>query len=168
MLLFRTIHGSTLYRLNHANSDLDYYQVIANRDRLNNRAKYASQRVQAGVDTVTTDLSTFMRYCHAGVPQALEALFSDIPEIDKISDFRHNFYVDTARASVVYKRTIRNFLDEGDYKKVRHACRLVLSLTEIVETGRFHPALTDEQVTLVSNLAENIPQATAWIDERIN
>ncbi len=147
MLLFRTPAGSHLYNLAHAGSDLDYYEVISNRP---NCRRYSKQIIKDGIDTTTVDLSTFMRHCEIGVPQALESLFSPIAEVDLISDFRHNYYVNTAEAYIRYERTIKSFREAGGFKKIRHSFRLELCLTELLEHGRFQPRLTPAQIEWVT------------------
>lgn len=149
-ILFRTIHGSKLYNLDHKDSDTDYYTVIPTRPR--RRKKYAKQTIKDGLDSMVIDLSTFRVYCDMGVPQALEALFSPVPEVDHIDDFRNSYRIDTGAVVERYRRTIKSFSNGEDFKKRRHALRLALNLTEAVETGRFNPRLSPADVVFV-NLA---------------
>lgn len=151
MILLRTIHGSHLYGLNHSNSDIDYYTVVTNKDN-RRKATYAKQTILDGVDSTVIDLSTFMKQVHAGVPQALEALFSQKAEVDVLTHLRKSYRIDTARAVVTYRRTIKNFSFE-DEKHRRHAVRLCFNLEELIQTGRFNPTLNPTQIEMVYRLA---------------
>lgn len=154
--LFRTIHGSHLYGLATARSDCDYYTVIPNRSRA--RKRYAKQIIVGDLDTMVIDFSTFRQYCDIGVPQALEALFSPVAEVDFIADFRRGYRIDTAAVVGRYRRTIKSFSLGGDYKRRRHALRLAVNLREAVETGRFNPVLTRHN-------AEQISIVAGWSDD---
>ena len=68
--LLRSIHGSHLYGLAHANSDNDTYIVV---DQGTRRAK---QKIVGKEDVTVLTLGEFARQIHKGVPQALEALYS--------------------------------------------------------------------------------------------
>lgn len=155
--LLKTIHGSHLYGLAHADSDQDYYTVISRSIR-GTRKKYARQNITDGIDSMTVDLSTFRHFCDEGVPQALEALFSPIPEIDEITDFRNAYTVSLPNVSRTYKRTIRNFINEGSFKRRRHGVRLQLNLDTMIEHGRFNPRLDGCEIAQVNEIA-------GWPDE---
>lgn len=152
-ILFKTIHGSRLYGLATLDSDWDYYTVVATKPH-RRRKKYAKQTIKDGIDSTVIDLSTFRVYCDMGIPQALEALFSPVAEIDMIADFRQNYRVDTAAMMAKYKDTINAFMHKPTYKKQRHALRLALNLTEALETGRFNPRLSREDVIFVDFAAD--------------
>lgn len=153
LLLLRTLHGSHLYGLAHGGSDLDYYSVVSRASR-GNRKKCARQTINAGLDEMVLDLSTFRNFCDEGVPQALEALFAPEPEVDLLTDFRANYMVDTARAVRTYKRTAHNF-SMGNLKQKRHALRLALNLYELLETGRFNPTLSTEEASMITHMARS-------------
>lgn len=138
-ILFRTIHGSRLYNLANEHSDEDYFTVLANRPK--RRARYAKQTIIGEIDSLVMDLSTFMRYCDMGVPQALEAMFSPFPEESKIEDLRWAYRPNLANMRDRYVRTIKAFALSDDFKRRRHAFRLCLNLTEAMDTGRFNPWL---------------------------
>lgn len=152
-VLFRTIHGSRLYGLDNEDSDTDYYTVIPRKST--KKKKYAKQTINDGVDSMVVDFSTFRVYCDMGVPQALEALFSPVPEVDVIADFRNSYRIDTGAVVERYRRTIKSFSLGEEYKKKRHALRLALNLREAVETGRFNPRLSDFDVLFVSRVAQD-------------
>lgn len=71
-----TVHGSHLYGLAHANSDLDTYEVVVGGDK--NFARQSNRET----DALRLHLSRFQRSVRDGVPQALEALFSPVAEYD--------------------------------------------------------------------------------------
>lgn len=149
-VLFRTVHGSHLYGMAHAGSDLDYYEVIPNKGR--ERKRYAKQSIKDGIDRTIVDFSTFRQFCDDGVPQALEACFAPAPEVDHISDFRAAYRVDTARMVARYRRTIKSF-SVGNAKQRRHALRLMINLDEAVITGRFNPVLSKPVIEAITRLA---------------
>lgn len=164
-ILFRTIHGSHLYGLAHAESDKDFYTVVS-REKRGARKKYAKQSIKDGIDSMTVDLSTFMHMCEEGVPQALEAMFSptDMVEIDTIEALRRGYRVNTAKATRTYRRTIRNFA-EGDFKKRRHAARLAINMSEFQETGRFNPQLNQLGIFYCNKMAGlTDAQFEFWLD----
>jgi len=144
-VLFKTVHGSRLYGLNHAGSDEDFYTVVSKVKT--KRAKYARQSIVDGVDSMTMDIGTWLRYCEMGVPQALEAMFSSMPIVDHIGPLRAQYRVGTG-VYERYLRTMKSFAlnDEADeqkaYKKRRHAIRLAYNFREMREVGRFNPTLT--------------------------
>lgn len=139
-ILFRTIHGSRLYGTSRVDSDKDYYTVIANRPHP--RKHYAKQTIKGKLDETVVDLSTWIAYCDKGVPQALEAMFSPVPEVDLLADFRRAYRIDTAAVVGRYQRTIKSFSLGETVKLRRHALRLALNLREAVRTGRFNPKLS--------------------------
>lgn len=139
-VLLETVHGSHLYGLSHADSDLDTYRVVPswNRSRKND-ARHKVDR-EAGVDLTVVGLSTFMRFCSEGVPQALEAMFSPVARVDEIRDLRRSYRVgNTMRRT--YMRTAKNFALSDEPKKQRHALRLLMNLYDAQRTGRFNPVL---------------------------
>lgn len=169
-VLFRTVHGSRLYGLHHAGSDYDYYTVVSKVKTA--RAKYAKQSIVDGVDSVVVDFGTWIGQCQLGVPQALEAMFSDQIIIDKIGPFRHNFYVGT-QCWDRYLRTIKSFAldEENSFKKKRHALRLACNFQDLRRWGRFNPQLVMDDVDAINDSAKNDPQQVydlalgiAWYD----
>jgi hypothetical protein len=149
-VLFKTVHGSHLYGLAHEGSDEDFYVVLSKVKIA--KAKYAKQKIHDGVDTMTVDFGTWVGQCRDGVPQALEAMFSSMPEHDEIGAFRYGFRVGTT-AHERYLRTITSFAMNQDYKRKRHALRLALNFVDLKQYGRFNPTLTDDQVDFVSDYA---------------
>ena len=151
-VLFKTVHGSRLYNLANEFSDEDFFTVVTNQPK--NKARYAKQKVYAsGEDSVVMDFSTWLQSCVKGVPQALEAMFSDMALYDDIASFRASYRVSTS-VFETYLRTIKNFCYDGRYKRKRHALRLALNMHELSRTGRFNPTLSGNQVDFVSELAD--------------
>lgn len=158
-VIFRTVHGSRLYGLANDNSDEDYYAVISKPIReyrfgRQYKTKYAKHRIVDKQDTLVLDLGTWVEQCKAGVPQALEAMFSQMATHDEIPYFRNSFRVGT-QAFETYYRTIKSFaLAEDDtIKRRRHALRLALNLQEMAKTGRFNPTLSPEDARYVTDFA---------------
>lgn len=167
-VLFKTVHGSRLYGLNHAGSDEDFYTVVSKVKT--KKAKYAKQSIVDGIDSMTMDIGTWLRYCEMGVPQALEAMFSQMAIVDHIGPLRAQYHVGTG-VYERYLRTIKSFAlnDEDSFKKKRHAVRLSFNLRDIRETGRFNPTLTPMQKEICSRSANlsgetvyEIAKSIAW------
>lgn len=156
-VLFKTQHGSRLYGLAHAGSDDDYFTVVTKAGNTSNhtRKKYAKQSIVNGVDSNVVDLGTFMVGCYMGVPQYLEAMFSDMTiGEDRIADLRRSFRASNDSYERYY-RTIKSFaLSEDDgIKKRRHALRLALNLRDIGRYGRFNPTLSLEDKEYITAMA---------------
>ena len=150
-VLFKTLHGSRLYGLHHAESDWDYYTVL---DKVKTaKARYAKQKVSGAEDSMTVDFGTWVNMCWIGVPQALEAMFSDQAITDELSDFRSQFRVSTG-ASERYLRTIRSFCYTQDPKRKRHGLRLALNMHDFTRYGRFNPTLTPNEADYVTEQAK--------------
>ena len=156
-VLFKTVHGSRLYGLSHADSDEDFYTVVTKvqtdtRFNRQTRARYAKQKISGSEDSFVVDFGTWVEMCRSGVPQALEAMFSNMTVgDDRIADFRRNFRTGT-EVYARYFRTIKSFaLTEDDgIKKRRHALRLALNLRDMARTGRFNPTLSPEDAEFVT------------------
>jgi len=153
-LLLRTIHGSRLYGLSHANSDHDYFEVYGWK-KFRGR-----QRIADGDDRTRQSYDRFMRYCEKGVPQYLEAMFSHRADFDAFPFDRLTEYgVNYVNARDTYERTIKSFwlsgCENNDFKKRRHSARLALNLTSIYHTGRFNPTLTFGERLLVEARAQS-------------
>jgi len=143
-ILLRTVHGSHLYNLNHDNSDTDYYEVYSGKGR-------AKQTIVGDIDTLRISYDSFMFQCRKGVPQALEALYSPVKEIDEIPFITDSFNPISTEVYKTYVRTIRNFWKEGSLKRKRHAVRLCINLSCIMRYGRFNPSLTQiEKIFVVA------------------
>lgn len=158
-VVFKTMHGSHLYGLNHEDSDQDFYTVVWRGDR-GKRYKFAKQDIVNGVDNVTVDYHTWLGLCAKGVPQALEAMFSPVPEIDKLPFFRQAYHVGISNMRETYYRTMENFVKANDIKRKRHALRLYLNYRDASRYGWFNPRLTEHQVWWVTQVAERMSDST--------
>lgn len=153
-VLLRTIHGSHLYGLAHKGSDKDIYEVIATKRTA--RKRNIKQTIVDGVDKTVVDLSTFMHMVDECVPQALEALWTPVAEVDKLHEFRTQYRVNRAKMKEVYIRTALNFAKNDDVKRRRHAIRLLLNLGAALEYGKFNPRLSEmDKFILRSSLGES-------------
>jgi len=152
-VLFKTIHGSKLYGMDHAGSDEDYYIVTPTRKT--SRQVNAKQKIVDGIDTMAVDFASFVRMAQKGSPQALETMFSRKSKSDFFEDYRTNYYASDPEVIHTYMRTIKNFSYSDTFKLRRHALRLSLNLTELLHTGRFNPTLSPEDVLKISRAAES-------------
>lgn len=152
-IAFRTLHGSRLYGLAHANSDTDMYTVLMS-SGTGGRSRNTHQ-VNGDDDQAKVSMGSFLAQCEKGVPQALEAMFSRIAEPSMFDAFRAGYRADTAKMATTYRRTIRNMAAHEDFKRRRHAVRLILNLNEALTTGkgRFNPTLTEAQKQTASDAA---------------
>jgi len=169
VILFQTIHGSRLYGLSHDDSDYDYYTVV---DKVKHRkAKYATHSIIGNRDSVVVDFGTWIEQCKQGVPQALEAMFSQKAEVDEIEWFRWAFHVGSNEVFDRYLRTIKSFAfsEKDPYKRKRHSLRLALNFAQMRKAGRFNPTLARTEVEMISEMAYWYPEkvyatalALAW------
>lgn len=140
--LFHTVHGSHLYGLSHEGSDLDTYRVISGFGGVRpHRVRHSVNKAQ-GTDVTTIGLSTFLHQCEEGVPQALEAMFSELATTDVLRDYRRSYRVNPDKVRRTYKRTAKNFMLSDSPKKHKHALRLLINLQSALDTGRFDPTLS--------------------------
>lgn len=155
--LFKTVHGSRLYGLAHAGSDEDFYTVVTKQPTETRygrqaRARYAKQKINGQEDSMVVDFGTWVEMCRSGVPQALEAMFSNMQVgDDRIADFRRAYRVGT-EVYEKYYRTIKSFAlsEDNSIKKRRHALRLALNLRDIGRYGRFNPTLSQEDADYIT------------------
>ncbi len=156
-ILFKTVHGSRLYGLAYAGSDNDFYTVVTkaetdHRFGKQTRARYAKQKIIGNEDSFVVDFGTWIEMCKSGVPQALEAMFSDmVIGNDLIEDYRRSFRAGS-QVFPKYLDTIKSFAlaEDPTTKKRRHALRLALNLNQMAKTGRFNPTLSEEDARYVS------------------
>lgn len=149
-ILFKTPHGSKLYGLNHAGSDDDWYTVVVKPPT--KKARYSTHKIIDNDDSVVVDFGTWLELCRKGVPQALEAMFSDMAVTDKVADLRAGFYVGTGVYDT-YMRTIKSFAYGEGPKQRRHALRLGLNMRDIRQYGRFDPRLKPHTATIFTGWA---------------
>lgn len=153
-IIFKTVHGSRLYGLDHENSDNDYYVVLAD---TTGRVK-PHQTIVDKIDTMSLGLAEFDKLAHKGVPQVLEAMFSRKVTGDPIEAYRKAYRASDPEVIRTYFRTIKNFSLSDDFKRRRHAARLVLNLNEMLKTGRFNPTLSPAQAQLITERTNRTPK----------
>lgn len=149
-----TEHGSYLYGLNHSGSDFDTYEVVL--------TGCTRQRVVGRFDLTTVTLRDYLKQVEKGVPQALEALFSPVKQVEPewaayFEALRPGYYSTVA----TYQRTIRNFLAGETSKKWKHAVRMSFNLQDFQAKGVFNPRLDVVQRAVVQsverqNVAESL------------
>lgn len=148
-ILFKTIHGSRLYGLSHESSDYDWYTVVSGHRKI-------SQKIHGDQDNTIVDFGTFVKHANAGAPQALEAMFSQKAEIDKIADFRAAFVAgknyNTFRG--IMKRVSKTEKWD-DFKHRRLVLRLGFEAWELARYGRFNPTLDIRDIIYINSIAES-------------
>lgn len=158
-VLYKTIHGSRLYGLAHADSDEDYYIVtptVRTRRQIN-----ATHKIQGELDTLAVDFASFVQLAHKGTPQALETMFSTKAVSPFFEEYRNGFRTADSEVIATYMKTIKSMalFEKKPLKHRRHAMRLSLNLEELLYTGRFNPTLSPANVSLISRLAEKEGEA---------
>lgn len=145
MLLLRTLIGSRLYGLHHEASDHDFYEVYG-------YDKFRTiHTVTPAVDTREVSLSTFMKEVGRGTPQALEALYSPIKEVNDIPFLCESLRPNIASAQAVYRSIILDYESRGTEKAYRNAWRLWLNVCDLMDyDGRFDPVLECSQVHFIN------------------
>lgn len=149
-----TTFGSRLYGLHTETSDYDTYTVYTDPNTNSYKAKH---KINGLEDDFTVTLPKFMTMCNAGVPQALEALFSPYKEINpNYAAFLNGYRVDLNEARMRYRRTIKSFgfiienneiVDmHPEFKKRRHAYRLILNLNDLMVHRRFNSAMAPKEI----------------------
>ena len=147
-LLLSTPHGSRLYGLAHADSDFDRFEVYG-------YEKFKpKQKITGDQDVTKASLDRFLRYCDKGVPQYLEAMFSQMATVDNMAGIRETYVPNMTNVRDTYKRTIKSFwlngVEEDDFKRRRHAWRLWYNLDEMEKAGRFDPTLYDTAIDAIN------------------
>jgi predicted nucleotidyltransferase len=147
-VLFKTIHGSRLYGLSHENSDYDYYVVVDKMDRLKSQHEIVDD-----VDTTTVDLGMWIDQCQRGTPQALEAMFSEKPDVDNVPDLRRDFKAGS-HSFFTFLRVIKSLQGWDDFKHKRHMIRLAYEAQDLARYGRFNPTMTPLRIETANELAK--------------
>ena len=150
-LIFQTVHGSHLYGLAHAGSDVDIYKVVEGDSRR------LQQVVTSETDTVTGSIGAFLMRASEGSHQSVEALFSRKKAWTPGMEEKWGPFIDSIRVTgpevfAKYERTIKAFC-YGDFKRRRHAARLALNLRYLRLHGRFNPTLDQAEVDWVNGVA---------------
>jgi predicted nucleotidyltransferase len=153
-------HGSHLYGMAHAHSDIDLYTVY---DFLNKKwrpRRQVKQHIEGETDQVKISLDKFTEQVCKGVPQALEVLFSRqshwldyAPEWNSVAT-NLRYELDLPTVLDTYRRTVMNFFANDDFKKNRHGFRLLLNANALKNNGHFDPTLTESEIARVTEYAE--------------
>lgn len=161
-ILLKTLHGSHLYGLNAATSDIDYYLVYEFPWKNYRPKKQIDQNIKNDEDITTASLERFTDICLKGVPQSLETLFSDS---SKWLEYNSSWYhkrdkiKELVRLNITavletYKRTALNFFEKDDFKKNRHALRLCLNAVDLKKNGSFNPTLRPDEREEITQIAK--------------
>lgn len=148
-LLLSTVTGSRLYGNAHADSDYDTFNVYEGKRKMR-------QRVSGKDDVTNVSYEQFLRGLSKGVPQYLEALYSQQKSVNHL--YWLNFQPGYHETWNTYTRTIKAFWLEDTYKQKLHACRLYMNLLQFLRQGRFNPTLTEQQWALCRWHVENIKE----------
>ena len=137
----RTITGSRLHGTDHEDSDYDFFTVIT--DDIKTKSTTSPSE-----DNVIMSYSTFSELVRKGSPKELEALFSQKKEVSNpILEF----------LCPVTGKTVDRFLNvivdnivrDKSLKTQRHAIRLSLCVSVLLEFGFFNPTLSPAQLDTV-------------------
>lgn len=171
MIVLRTIHGSRLYGNASASSDYDYYEVRTD-------IKRYRQKITGSDDVHRVPLSVFMHHCQMGVPQALEAMFSEKAEIDLFPALRSSYRVGEENVHHKFLRTIKAFALINRYEggktakklmKRRHsALRLIEYLESMSEYGRFNPTLSETQLLKLDTIMKTRSSYYTYIEQYVS
>lgn len=162
-IILKVVHGSYLYGLDHPQSDRDYYQVYDFPWKLYRPRQQSHHIIDTHGDTTTVSLEKFTDSCIKGVPQSLEALFSDSSKwlhydnswYDKSKEIKTSLASNIPSVLETYRRTAWSFFLDDHFKKNRHALRLCLNAKDLKAKGSFDPTLKPdvrEEITRIANL----------------
>lgn len=160
MLLLKVQAGSKLYGYATDTSDDDYYEVHTEPFTIETRdlPRKSKQTIIDGIDTLQVTLSEFMVRANAGSHQALDAMFTHTTLVDKITGLREGYH---AGYEIIpaYQRIITKFATQSGYRKQRHALRALYNLTDMLETGRYNPSLSDKRIeTILTEARKPYPE----------
>ena len=141
MNLLYTVTGSRLYGFAGADSDYDTYAVVETGP---------NKHSVVGLDDVAIiNLETFLGHLEKGVPQAIEALWSDKREIAKDWEAYFNSLKPSLSGMLdTYPRVIKKFMEKDTPKGRRHAMRLANNLADMYDRGKFNPTLERQRADL--------------------
>lgn len=156
MDLLITVHGSHLYGLNHAQSDVD---TVIIRDSI---AQEIGHRQRKAIVTHTPEndlsifsLSSMMRLADKGIPRMLEVMYSPVATVDLIKDMRMGYHAGEAALINGYRFSIQSF-NKFNFKRRRHMLREIVNLNEALDkNGRFNPYLSERDAEMITYLANS-------------
>lgn len=161
-ILLKSQHGSHLYGMATPSSDLDFYVIYEFPWKNYRPKKQMDQKIVEETDTTTVSIDRFTDLCFKGVPQALEALFSNSSKwlqydnswYDKSQLIKTNLGLYIPVVLETYKRTSWNFFEKDDFKKNRHALRLCLNANDLKARGSFDPTLQPDVRDEITRIAK--------------
>lgn len=141
MIILRTITGSRLHGTSHADSDYDFFTVVT--DDIKTKSTTSPSE-----DNVIMSYSTFSDLVREGSPKELEALFSQKKEVS--NPILESLHPVTGKAinrflNMIVDLVVRN----KSLKTQRHAIRLSLCVSNLLEFGFFNPSLSPAQLDTV-------------------
>ena len=158
--IFTTPHGSRLYGMSNDDSDYDTFTVVTG-----GRNQKAKHRVKGNQDSVEVTLPKFLSLVTSGSHQSVEALFSPYkewnPEYESLRPFLESYRIAGPEVFAKYERTIKNFC-YGDFKRRRHAVRLMWGLSQLRNRGFLVPVLRPHEVEYATTLAETLEGEELW------
>lgn len=161
--------GSKLYGLATPTSDVDMYTVYDFLNQGYRPKKQSSQLIEGETDHVKISYEKFLKQVKQGVPQALEVAFAEkeywldySPSWEYcVNELQDMVWDHMSEIFETYRRTVINFMKEDDFKKNRHAFRLMTNARELKLTGRFNPSLDDNEIQSVNSDA-----GLTWTDRQ--
>jgi len=157
--IFSTVHGSRLYGMSNDDSDYDTFTVVTGGRRK------GRHRVNGDQDRVVVTLPRFLDLVTSGSHQSVEALFSPYkewnPEYESLRPFLESYRIAGPEVFAKYERTIKSFC-YGDFKRRRHAVRLMWGLSQLRDHGFLVPVLRPQEVEYATSLAENLEGEELW------
>lgn len=150
MLLLKVQAGSRLYGYSSAASDDDYIEVHTNPFMIATRdlPRSSKQTIVDGIDTLQMTLSHFMEKAQLGSHQALDAMFASSTVHDEIKALRNSYRVGY-EVVPAYQRIITKFAVQEGFRKQRHSLRALFNLTDMMDTGRYVPELSDKRIDFI-------------------
>lgn len=141
MIILRTITGSRLHGTSHDNSDYDFFTVVT--EDIKTKSTTSPHE-----DNVLMSYSTFSELVRKGSPRELEALFSQKKEVSNPA--LESIHPVTSKAVDRFLNMIVNLVNrDKSLKTQRHAVRLCLYISDLLEFGFFNPSLSPAQLDTV-------------------
>ena len=157
--VFTTVAGSRLYGMSHDDSDYDTFTVVTGRRRK------GRHHVNGDQDRVVVTLPRFLDLVTSGSHQSVEALFSPYkewnPQYESLRPFLESYRITGPEVFAKYERTIKSFC-YGDFKRRRHAVRLMWGLSQLRDRGFLVPVLRPQEVEYATILAETLEGEELW------
>ena len=155
--ILRTVHGSRLYGLAGPNSDEDIFTVYPTGRN--------SQKIIGTIDYIDWNLPTFIKNVGEGIPQALEALWSEQAFIaDEYKPWFSKMYPNFISMVDNYSSTMHSSVLQGTAKGNQRAMRMAYNLGEAYEYGKFNPTISERVAKLIVNASHIMLDTKDWIE----